>query len=88
VSESVVQEYLEHHRESSNQDSENFLLDYSIPKLVLNKGAAQTPSLTRPAVHILFRIAIGPISIRLTQMSGDNIVHSLVGLLVLQGLVC
>jgi putative transposase len=27
VSESVVQEYLEHHRESSNQDSENFLLD-------------------------------------------------------------
>ena len=27
VSESVVQEYLEHHRESSNRDSENFLLD-------------------------------------------------------------
>jgi putative transposase len=27
LSESVVQEYLEHHRESSNQDSENFLLD-------------------------------------------------------------
>ena len=27
VSESVVQKYLEHHRESSNRDSENFLLD-------------------------------------------------------------